>query len=270
MRTTLGLITLALVGVAGCSVSTAPGSITFKSQTRFTSPDITKTSAKDWSGEAIEINDDGTSVSVNGGLRVIGDPTAKRITITARVIAYADADDEANAKLSIAEAQQTLTITEEAQKITVRCGHGQTHGSSKPDKSGCELLTVTIPSGDATTPLNLTVGCGNGDITLSRVTGQILVEENGTGSINASVNPAKGKPIQITGKQGNDVTVALPADFAADQVVLSAEPASKISNAFSDVQSGSGRGTQGTGASKITITSTPFAGSSGTVSLTKQ
>jgi hypothetical protein len=257
----------------GCSVSTTDNSITFKTQTRFLNdPDVTKESTKAWDGEAITIVQDGAAIIQNGGLQIVGSPTATKVSVTARVIALADKEDKANADKSIADVVASVKIVEEAGRITVQCKNGGTYGTSSAGKSGCELLTVTVPSGSEQKPHNLTAGCGNGTINVSGIVGAALIEGNGTGDIVASITPTKGVTVQVTQKQAGDVTLSLPANFATDSLVIRADAASiSIDPGFTPaVENNKGRGTAGTGAAAINVTSTEFAGSTGKVTLAKQ
>jgi hypothetical protein len=246
--------TFAVVGVSvlGCSVDTSkPGQITFKSQTRYVqAPDVTATATKDWTTEDIEVRNDSLSVLVNGGTIVQGDPSVKKITVTARMVAYADAEDKASADKTLADAVKTLQIDESGGKFVVRCGHGGSYGTSDAGKSGCELMTVRVPAGSATTPVKLTVKSGNGDVKITGITGAVQAEA-GSSHADVSVTPTKGAVIVVTGDRA---TLALPANFAADMVTVAAEHGKVITTDFPTLQSGKGFGNAGEGASSITVT----------------
>jgi hypothetical protein len=236
--------------IAGCSVA-----VSAKTQTRYTSDIPSKSSTMDWAGQPIAIDDAALDVLVNGGLNVTGDPTATKITVTGRAVAYADSTDEASANLTIADVLATIVITEAADSIHIACGHGQAHGTSSVGHSGCELLNITVPGGSTAKPAAITAKAGSGDVTVTGITGSVTANSNGSGDVSATVTPTKGSVISLSGSFG--VKATLPADFAADSITLTSDtPADLDTTAFPDVMSGKGRGTAGTGASSITLTST--------------
>ena len=241
---------------AACSVSTTPNSITFKTQTKYTYPDETRTDTAAWTGQAIKVENDGVNPSVNGDLKVVSDGT-NTVSATGGIVAYADDNDKASADQTAAEAIQSFTLTNDGSTITIHCGHGGSHGSSDAGKSGCLNLTVHLPTGSTAQPLNVTVNSGNGPVDISGpIAGSLNVNSTGTGDVNAAVSPTVGTNNQIVG--GDAVTVALPADFAADLVQLdsAADPKAIDSSAFPDVVNGQGRGQAGTGAASIKVGST--------------
>jgi hypothetical protein len=253
-RIAFGTFAVIGVGVLGCSIdSSKPGQITFKTQTRYVNaPDTSVEATKDWTGEEISIVNDSLSVLVNGGTEVVGDASVKRVKVTARVVAYADAEDRASADKSIADAIKTVVIDESGGKISVKCGHGGSYGSSDAGKSGCEYLTVRVPAGDATKPVKVTIGAGNGDLKVSGIVGSVSASTK-NGDTTVSVTPAKGSTISAT---GDAATVSLPASFAADMITLSVASGSKgkvVTTDFPDVTSGKGRGNAGEGAASITV-----------------
>jgi hypothetical protein len=254
---TMSRIALALgfgVLAIGCSVDTSkPGQITFKSQTRYVnSPDTVVEAKADWTGQPITINNDSLSVLVNGGTEIIGDPSVTKVKVTARIVAYGDAEDKASADKTIADAIKTVVIEEGPNGITVKCGHGGSYGSSDAGKSGCESMTVRVPAGSATQPVNITAKAGNGDIKVSGITGGAGAQTTG-GDATVSVTPTKGVTIQAI---GDAATVAVPANFAADKITLQVASGSKgkvITTDFPDVTSGQGRGNAGEGAKEIIV-----------------
>ena len=77
------------------------------------------------------------------------------------------------------------------------------------------------------------------------------------------------QPILFVAEKADDITVTMPASWAADEVILQAD-ADKIQNAFSDAKLGAGaggRGEPGTGLASLKLTSKEFAGSTGTITL---
>jgi hypothetical protein len=255
------------VCMIGCKAS-----VSVETKTRYVdAPETTLTADADWNGEDIEINDDGVGISVNGGLTIIADASTTKITATSRIIAMAYAEDKALADQSILEAKGTFKISTSGNKTTIECHHGGGHGSSDSGSSGCELMTVHIPLGASAKAVNLVGKVGNGDLKLT-ATGAYLGTVNLTntaGDVDATVDANLGSDITAVAVQSGDVTLHVPAEFAADSITLNADAASIDSSAFPDVKSGSGRGQAGTGAKQITLTSREFAGSTGKVILTK-
>jgi hypothetical protein len=262
-----GLIgVLAIASVAACSVSTTPNSITLKSQTEFVDTnDVTLTSATAWAGEAIKVQNDSVDfVNGEGGVKIVVDASATKVTAVGHFTARADDQaHESDAQQSIIDAKQTFTMN----GFSINCGHGQTHGTSGSGSSGCKLVTVTVPPGTATQPMDLTVGDGNGGINFTGtvLAKQLTVQENGTGNSVVDVDPQKGSTISV--KDDFDITVGLPASFSADSITLSGgQQASDIdTSAFQGLQSGKGFGTAGAGAASITVTT----GGVGTIKLVK-
>lgn len=266
-----GVVSLVAVALAGCSVSTTGNSITFKTQPEFVDRgQAPKTSAKAWNGEKIVIKNNGVNPMVgSGGLTINFDAQATNITAKADFVARADAEPEA--KLSIADAIATFGIDEADGSFTVRCGNGGAHGSSSAAASGCKRITITLPAGSAQKPLDLQISTGMGDITFAGtapVVSRLLVDDNGTGGVvDVSANPVKGASIIVTGE--DDVTVRLPADFAADRVVFTfpvdststvdENAARVVTSDFPGMKNGEAFGTQGTGAAELNVqTKGPF------------
>lgn len=264
--TTLGssaVLALAAFTGVGCSVSTIENGIQFKTVPEYVdSKQPAKTSTKAWMGEEIEIKNNGVNpLTGTGGIQITVDPAATNISVSA--IFAGRADTEAEAQQSIADAIATLQIVEEASKFIISCGNGATHGTSKAASSGCKLLKVTIPSGSATTPLTLKVGSGSGDVSFSApvVVSDLVVDNNGLGTTDVKATPVKGARIIVTGEDA--VSVALPSDFAADQVVLNVEPgagdtdeqtaARIVTTDFPGMASGKAYGTAGTGAAELNV-----------------
>jgi hypothetical protein len=87
--------------------------------------------------------------------------------------------------------------------------------------------------------------------------------------IDADLPATKGGTIELVAEQ-DDITATLPSDFAADEVILSADAASIDTGPFSDIKNGSGaggRGTAGTGLKLLHLTAKEFAGSTGKITL---
>jgi hypothetical protein len=254
---------LGVVALSACSVSTTPNSVTGKTQPEFfDDKQPAKTSSQDWTGGDIEIRNDGVNpLFGDGGISVVIDPNATRITAAALFVARADAEKESEAQQSIRDAIATFMVMEEGGKTTVHCGHGNDHGSSGKAASGCKKLTVTIPSGSADRPHNLTIGSGNGNVNFSTTlfVRSLSVLSNGSGDLKVAATPVKGASIQVLGR--DQIDVYLPGDFASDAVHLVAadantdeEKAARILTAdFPGLAHGQPFGTTGTGAAELKV-----------------
>lgn len=215
---------LLFANLAACDVSTTANSITFKTKPEFVdSTQPGKTSVADWNGEPIEIANAGVNPLLGeGGVRVNVDPSATKISVSA--VFAARANEEAEAQESIRDAIATLAIDEAGGRFKVSCGSGGKHGSSDAAASGCKLLNVTIPAGSADKPLDLRIGNGMGDLKLSGAVtaSNLVIDNNGTGGdVDVKVIPVKGASVVVTGEAA--VTVAVPADFSAESVVLTVD-----------------------------------------------
>src|SRR4051794_33757781 len=94
-----------LACVSGCQVSA-------ETKTRFTvtsGDDTVREDANAWTGEAIDIEIQGVGLAVNGGVKVIADPAATKVSATARFLAMATEKDDADQ--SIADVVPTYTLT---------------------------------------------------------------------------------------------------------------------------------------------------------------
>jgi hypothetical protein len=264
--------TLVISAVAvSCFAIGCRASLDVETKTRYVEENVTREAEADWAGEDIVIKDDAVGISVNGGLTIVADPGATKVTATSRMLAMAFSEDKALADQSIAEAKDTFKISTSNGVTTVECHHGGSHGSSDSGSSGCELLEVHVPAGSATQPLNLNGQSGNGTLKVSAsgaFLGTLQVTSNG-GDVDVTADANQGSTITASSEKADDVTLHVPADFAADSITLNADAQSIDTSAFADVKSGSGRGTAGEGAKAITLTSREFAGSTGKVILTK-
>jgi len=216
---------LLLVAVSGCRI--AP-----KEQLVFedNSPPP-QTASRDWKGETITIHNEGIDDGVNdpselGGIEVIVSSTATRVSVVAIFAAHADDDKPGNAGLSIADAKKTLGIAETATSFDVTCGHGETHGTARGVGSGCKLLRVTIPAGNAAMPHALVVDGGSGFVRVGRAEStdaphvkSIVIHSNGVDDVDVRARPVKDATLAIEGR--DRVTVALPGDFSAKSVLFS-------------------------------------------------
>ena len=260
--------------VVGIFATGCQASLTVKTKNRFVpAADVTKADTADWAGQAIEINIAGVGIALNGGVTVISDPSATKVSATSRMLAMALAEEQDNAELSINEAESTFTVSSTADTVSVNCGHGGTHGSSDAGSSGCELVTITVPAGDATHPLKLTqVLSGNGTIKLQLSNAYLtnLGTNASGGDTIADLPDTVGGSISLVAEKSDNISATFATGFSADDVILQAD-ADKIDlGPFSDLKNGAGAGgvgTKGAGLASLKITSKDFAGSTGTITL---
>jgi hypothetical protein len=266
-----GLILGIVAGASGCTVQAS-----VKTKTRFTEDNVAPSSDNqaDWAGEKIVINNSSAGVLVNGDTVVWVDPNAKRVTATAKLVALANDDDKVSADITIADLKTTFKIEKAGDVINVVCGHGKAAGSSNSGESGCNNITITIPAGDSTNKLALDVLSGNGpvDVNVAAATLENL-GVNGKGDITVKAPTTQGANISVVAEQADDVSVLLPSNFAADEVYFVADADQIVNNVsdlvLTDAEGGKkgSRGQAGEGAKSVKLTSKPFAGSSGQVTL---
>ncbi|MBN9165799.1 MAG: hypothetical protein BGO98_46060 [Myxococcales bacterium 68-20] len=264
-----GTVAVGIVAsVMGCQVQ---ASVTAKPKTRFVETNVVREDTADWDGSPIQIDIKGVGISLNGGVSVTADPNATKVKATARMLAMALAEEKESADASITEAKTTFTLSNSGSGITVACGHGGSHGSSNGGESGCEHVEIVVPAGSADKKLDLKVLSGNGTLTLqlsAATLGSLGANSNG-GLTNADLPATQGATISLV-SESDDISAKLPADFAADEVILQAD-ADKIEvGPFTDIKNGAGaggRGTAGTGLASLKLTAKEFAGSTGTITL---
>jgi hypothetical protein len=257
-----GTVALATVAIAGCKVEVT-------TKTRFTETNVVREATTDWGGGLINIRIEGVGAAVNGGVRVTSDPNITKVKATARMLAMAYSDEKPSADLSIAEAKNTFTVTSDGTGVNVTCDHGGSHGSSEAGMSGCELVEILVPAGDATEPLDLKVLSGNGTMTLQLANATIKTvgaNSNG-GAIDASLPATQGGSIALVAEKADNISVDLPDSFAADEVILQADADKVDLGPFTDIQTPGGRGQQGSGLASLKLTSKDFAGSTGKITL---
>jgi hypothetical protein len=259
-------------GVVAMVAFTAGCRVTVETKNRFVEDGVNAETV-DWqAGDQIDINIDGVGVSVNGGVDVDVEQGGSKVSASARMLAMAFANDKALADQSIVEAKGTFHVTKAGSTITVRCQHGNTHGSSNGGESGCEKVVVRIPAGSDTAKLKLNVLSGNGSVNL-KLSGSSIEKlgVNAQGDTDAILPGTPGGDFSIVAEKSDDIVAHLPDGFAADTIVLQADQG-KVFNDFSDAKLGEGaggRGTAGSGLKYLKLTSKQFAGSSGTVRLTR-
>ncbi len=268
MRSSLFAL-VGLVGLTACSISTSDGGITLKTQTRYVEDNVTREAPAAWAGEKIEINAQGTGISVNGGLKIQCDSNTTTVKASARMLAYADADDKTSADTSIIDAKATFTITTANGVTSIACGHGGSHGTSSAGNSGCEYMIVTVPGGTSAQKVDVKGLSGNGGIVVTAggaLISSLALNSNG-GDIDITADANQGSTISAVSEKSDDITLHLPTAFAADKIVLVADPTSIDISAFPDVVNNQGRGAAGTGATVISLESKEFAGTTGKVIL---
>ena len=255
---------LAVVGIlaGGCTQE-----ISLSTKTRDVQDNVLKSDVLDWAGGKIRIQSDGVGVSINGGIKVVADTTVTKVTATARFVALVLPEEKTNGDLSINDAVESFTITHSGNDVIVNCNHGGTHGSSLTGDSGCELLTVTIPTGTASMKLDLSVLSGNGEVNLALSNAVLsdLTTSSSVGDTVAVLPATQGATFSLVSEQANDLDVTMPTGWSADAVTLAAD-ATRITNAFPLTSTG-GVGTPGSGLASLTLTSKPFAGTTGSIKL---
>jgi hypothetical protein len=272
-----GAIALGSIGssLGACSVKTSDCGdggtcVTAKTQPETDGSLTSKTSMRAWKADdVIEIQNG------NGAVIVHGDPNATTISVSMTPFAHSDSGGDADSKASIADAIASLTIDEtNPNKFYVHCDRGGTHGTSQAANSGCKNLTVTIPAGSATAGLTLLANTNAGDVTapdaLTAKAGQYLIFTTGAGSVSvsnvsggvkahtevgdatANCTPAVGGTVEVSSGNG-DVTLSLPANFAADHVTLKGDPINVTGFGSDFTKASTTRGAAGTGASSVTV-----------------
>jgi hypothetical protein len=244
----IGLSSLALsfVVLAGCSISTTDNSITIKTQKRFTRT-VSRTAPVAWVNQPIVVE------NINGDLKV--DVVASNtITVDADLVAYADDDaHQADATASLDETEGTLGIEETEGKIHVFCKKSQTHGTSGATLSACGLR-VHVPASSAAAPMNIIVSAGNGQASAAGIYGTAIVHTS-TGDVSLSM--ILGKDGSAEASTGNGTaSLTLPADWAADQVLLAKSDLSEYFSDFPEITLDTkSRGAAGTGGHSVVLKS---------------
>lgn len=252
------------VAVVGATVALGC-TVTVKTQTKFRpAAPVTGSSQAAWTAQAIEIE------NANGGVRIVGDASATKVTFSTFPFAFADTQTDGDA--AVADVQGRIAIDETADRIYVHCSTAsKSYGTAANGTTGCDDLTVTVPAGSLSAGLklkavshngsvsaqNLTAAAGqqllilsdNGSVTASNITGSVRAHTD-NGSVDASFTPTGGAQCEASSGNG-DVTLSLPADFSADALALSAKGGVVI-NGFSDLTAAStSRGQPGNGAARI-------------------
>lgn len=224
---------------------------TIEARSRFVEDGVTKQAAgAEWDGQSVEIENAG--VTPTGGLQLV--VAGARVSATARMLAIADTEDKANADRAIEAAKASYEVVTNGAVTTARCGHGTPFGSAAAQDSGCDALDVSLPAGTAEKLLMVKARSGTGLVVASLGEAMLgLLDLSGShGTIEVTVAARAGAIISVVSETGDDVLLRLPADFAADAVVLEAPPDRIDTAAFPDLQAGK-RGEPGRGAKSITV-----------------
>jgi hypothetical protein len=239
----LGFAVLATMGCRGQSI---------EARSRFVEDGVTKATEADWDGQSIEIQNAG--VTLTGGLQLLAGATS-RVSATARMLAIADTEDKASADQAIIAAKETFQVVTDGAVTSARCGNGPMVESVAPADSGCDALDVSLPVGTDAKPLMVAARSAIGLVVVSLADAVLgaLDLEGSQGAIDVKVPSRAGAVITVVSKTGDVVMLNLPADFAADVVVLEAPPEQIDTTAFPDLVNGKGRGEAGRGAKSITV-----------------
>jgi hypothetical protein len=208
-----------------------------------------------YTGESVSIDVPGIAAPVGGGLEILAsDPDASHVFAFARLVAIAAPDDKASADQTIFGVEESFRVEQVERTVNVTCGRGGTHGSSRAEDSGCELVEVFAPAGREDRSLSLGARAGRGYVR-ANLTGRMGEIDLATsdGPIAAVIPSSPGAMIALVSEGAHDVVLHLPADFAADEILIEA---AEIFNDFEDAKIGvgmGGRGARGAGAGRIRL-----------------
>lgn len=223
---------------------------------RFVEDQFARTSPVEYAGEAFAVDVAGVPAPINGGLDIVAtDPDLKFVYATARLVAVADLDDKANADLTIIDVEESFRIETAGGTVRVGCGRGRTHGTSNGEESGCELVQVGIPEGKQDRRLSVGARAGRGPLRAS-IEGVVASIDLRTadGRIDATLPASAGATISLVSEGVHDVVLKLPPDFAADEIVASAQVVSEFDDAKIGPGAG-GRGARGAGLARLVLAS---------------
>jgi hypothetical protein len=278
MRRAVGVVTATAVSFLVCAVSSISGlsgvacrsSQTVDGRSNFVEDGFGRQATDPWAGERIEITN--TGVTPSGGLSLDA-PGTDRVGAVARMLAVADTTDKPSADAAIMSATDRFMVTTTPGGITgvtsVSCGHGDTVGSADAAESGCDALDVSTPTGAADKLLSVAAVSGNGKVGVSFAGVQLaeLDLHASHGSVDVVVDTTKGAAITVVSETGDDITLHLAPDFAADAVTIETLPAQIDTTAFPDFVIGKGRGAAGAGAKTIMLRSGVTGGLQGRIVL---
>lgn len=264
-----------LAGATGCQVEA-----TVKTKTRYTSKEGPSVREGDWQGGQIRINNKAPGTVQNGGVHITYDPNATKVTARAVIIAFGLPEEPADYEATLREAIETFKISQNGTGLNIECLNGTDHNNAKGSESGCERIDIVIP-GATPQPLDLYVISGNGGLTMNLGDATIANIETHAfnGDTDASFLDSDGAKVLLIGERSSDVIARVPADLAADRVVLTAE-ADKVKvegfpdlvAPFTEVKTVRASGTPGVGMAELNLKSASLSGGddglTGTVTLT--
>lgn len=225
-------------------------------------PDIEVAASRTWAGEDIQIFTDGAQLSIAGGLEIVADPTATKVSAIAQLSAF-----YTPGVTTPSADRGTLSVELVAGRLRVRCTRAPAIG-----EGGCNHVRVVVPAGTAAQPLVLRAQSFSNVAPTSFAGASAFLGEltiHASGDIHAVVPATKGASIELA-STGHDVTAVLPADFASNHVLLRGDSDQIDTSDFPDVTSGAPRGAIGTGLRFLLADSTTYAGTTGRVVLQKQ
>lgn len=183
---------------------------------------FTKVDEVFWNGEAIRIN------NVSGNLEIVGVLGLRKVELEARP--YAGAQSQEDADAAMADVVENIRIEwipsaePNTYELVVECPNAsETHGSADRATTGCDDLVVKVPSGAADAPVRLSGQAHFGGILATGLVGEVTLAA--PFGIAAAIVPTQGGRVSLVNDDlvlGNcPVTLALPANFSADQVKMS-------------------------------------------------
>jgi hypothetical protein len=257
LRFALALSTVSFLS-AGCSWSSESGAITLRMVSDW--EDSKESAEGSWEGEPISI------INTHGEVRVVGVPGQTNIKMTARFVAGANSQEEAQPAFK--DVAETMRIELQADGTwLVECDEAsERHGEVVPSTTGCETLTVLIPAGTPDVPVSVSANADFGGVTAEKLTASRLWIRAPFGVL-AQVDPVPGADIEVYNEDlvSGDcpAELYLPQDFATDSYNLSiqhghlkrnGEPLRIDTSAFPDLTGPVGsRGVMGTGAKRIVV-----------------
>lgn len=242
----------------GCVYSTESGEITDRMVSDW---EGTKESDEgSWQGEPISI------VSDQGGIHVEGVEGKTNISITARFVAGANSQEEAQPAYEDVAAGLQIELLNGTWNVSCPPAK-EKHGNVVPSTTGCANMIVRVPTGSVDQPIDLTSKTTNGGATAEKIVVSRLSLHAPFGVL-AQVTPVVGADIEVYNEDLSSgdcpAELYLPQDFATDSYNLSIQHGDverldgtsfKIdTSAFPDLAAPVGsRGAPGTGASRIVV-----------------
>lgn len=203
-----------------CTWSSESGTV---NERYVSSATYTKADDVHWNGEHVRV------VNVSGNIEIVGVQGLRKVELEARP--YAGAQNQEDADAAFADVVEGIRIEWVATapesgiyELVVECPNAAAvHGSADRATTGCDELIVKVPSGTTAEPLRLTANADFGGIYATGLVGDVTL--TAPFGISASITPTQGSTVSLVNDDlvsGNcPVTLALPADFSADQVAVS-------------------------------------------------